>query len=96
MILRTGIDLIEIGRIQAAWARHGERFLKRLFTPVEVEACAGRAESLAARFASLAAKRLGQGSARLAGWKSKLQATSSKRPGYSCMVAPRARRASWV
>jgi holo-[acyl-carrier protein] synthase len=63
MILRTGIDLIEIGRIQAAWARHGERFLKRLFTPVEVEACAGRAESLAARFAAkeAVAKALGTG-----------------------------------
>lgn len=63
MILRTGIDLIEIARIQQAVARHGERFLQRIFTPAERQACAGRAESLAARFAAkeAVAKALGTG-----------------------------------
>jgi len=52
MILRTGIDLIEIARIRAAIERHGERFSRRIFTPVELETCAGRLESLAVRFAA--------------------------------------------
>jgi holo-[acyl-carrier protein] synthase len=63
MILRTGIDLIEIARIRAAIERHGERFSRRIFTPVELAYCAGRAESLAARFAAKEAvsKALGTG-----------------------------------
>lgn len=36
MILSSGIDLIEIGRIQKALERHGERFLKRIFTDAEI------------------------------------------------------------
>ncbi|MDI6769825.1 MAG: holo-ACP synthase [Anaerolineales bacterium] len=63
MILRTGIDLIEIDRLRAAVDRHGERFLTRIFTPAELEYCVGRAESLAARFAAKEAvsKALGTG-----------------------------------
>lgn len=63
MIVRTGIDLIEIARIQQAIARHGARFLQRVFTPLELQACAGRAESLAVRFAAKEAvtKALGTG-----------------------------------
>ncbi len=63
MILRTGIDLIEIARIRAAIERHGERFLKRVFTPTELKTCAGRLESLAVRFAAKEAvsKALGTG-----------------------------------
>ncbi len=63
MILRTGIDLIEISRIQTVLDRHGERFLKRVFTPAELAYCGGKAESLAARFAGkeAASKALGTG-----------------------------------
>jgi len=63
MILRTGIDLIEIARIRAAIERHGERFSRRIFTPAELAYCAGRFESLAARFAAKEAvsKSLGTG-----------------------------------
>lgn len=63
MTVRTGIDLIEIARIQQAVARYGERFLQRIFTLAELQACAGRAESLAARFAAkeAVAKALGTG-----------------------------------
>ena len=63
MILRTGIDLIEIERVQRAWERYGERFLNRIFTAAERKACAGKAESLAARFAAKEAvsKALGTG-----------------------------------
>ena len=52
MILRTGVDLIEIERMRQAIERHGERFLNRVFTPGELAHCAGRVESLAARFAA--------------------------------------------
>jgi holo-[acyl-carrier protein] synthase len=63
MILRTGIDLIEIARIRAAIERHGERFSRRIFTPAELAYCAGRVESLAVRFAAKEAvsKSLGTG-----------------------------------
>ncbi len=62
-MLRTGIDLVEIERIQTAIARHGERFLSRVYTPTERQDCQTRIESLAARFAAkeAAAKALGTG-----------------------------------
>jgi holo-[acyl-carrier protein] synthase len=63
MILKTGVDLIEIPRIQAAFDRYGERFLQRVFTQGEIEECRGRAEALAVRFAAKEAttKALGTG-----------------------------------
>jgi len=62
-MLKTGIDIIEIQRIQAALDRHGERFQKRVFTEREVLECRGRADALAVRFAAkeAAAKALGTG-----------------------------------
>lgn len=70
MKLATGVDLIEIARVESAIARHGERFLKRIFTPAEIKACGGRFESLAARFAAKesAAKALGCGIG-VVGWQ---------------------------
>ncbi|MCG2785840.1 MAG: holo-ACP synthase [Anaerolineae bacterium] len=63
MKICTGIDLIEIERIETSIARHGERFLARIFTPDERLSCAGKVESLAARFAAkeAVAKALGSG-----------------------------------
>ena len=63
MILKTGIDIIEIARIQAALDRHGERFLKRVFTDLEIFECRGMAEALAVHFAAkeAASKALGTG-----------------------------------
>lgn len=63
IILRTGVDLIEIRRIGEAMARHGERFLARVFTEAERRECGGRVASLAGRFAAkeAAAKALGCG-----------------------------------
>jgi holo-[acyl-carrier protein] synthase len=37
MILGTGIDIIEIDRIQRAVERWGDGFLKHVFTPAEIE-----------------------------------------------------------
>ena len=63
VMLRTGIDVVEIARFRQAIARHGERLLERLFTTQERAACHGNVASLAARFAAkeAAAKALGTG-----------------------------------
>jgi holo-[acyl-carrier protein] synthase len=37
MILGTGNDLIDIGRIEKTLARFGDRFINRCFTPEEIE-----------------------------------------------------------
>ena len=65
-----GIDIIEIARVRAVLERHGERFLRRVFTEDEVRHCRGRAPELAARFAAKEAvmKALGTG-ARGVGWR---------------------------
>jgi len=62
-MLRTGVDTIEIARVQAAIDRHGDRFLSRVYTEGELADCRGRTESLAARFAAkeAVAKALGTG-----------------------------------
>jgi holo-[acyl-carrier protein] synthase len=70
MILRSGIDLIEISRIEAVVARHGARYLERVYTPAELEQCGKSNESLAGRFAAkeAVAKALGTGIGEVA-WK---------------------------
>lgn len=66
-ILGTGIDMIEISRVEESRARFGERFLKRVFTDAEREYCRerkqGETQSLALRFAAkeAVAKALGTG-----------------------------------
>ena len=52
MKLATGVDLIEIARIEEVIARHGKHYLERIFTPAELEQCGKRTESLAGRFAA--------------------------------------------
>jgi holo-[acyl-carrier protein] synthase len=63
MELRSGVDLLEIERLQKALERHGERFLARIYTTAERELCEGNVASLAARFAAKEAvsKALGTG-----------------------------------
>jgi holo-[acyl-carrier protein] synthase len=63
MILRTGVDLIEIARIDEVVARHGKRYLDRIYTAAELEQSGGQAETLAGRFAAkeAVAKALGSG-----------------------------------
>jgi holo-[acyl-carrier protein] synthase len=70
MILRTGVDLIEIGRIEEVIARHGKRYLERIYTPAELQQLGHGAESLAGRFAAkeAVAKALGSGIGAV-GWK---------------------------
>jgi holo-[acyl-carrier protein] synthase len=55
MILGIGSDLIDIRRIEKSIARHGERFIQRIFTEVEqqrAEGRRGRIASYAKRFAA--------------------------------------------
>ena len=69
-MLRTGVDIIEVGRIDAAILRHGDRFFNRFFTLQELIEAEGRTPALAARFAAkeAAAKALGCGIGDV-GWK---------------------------
>lgn len=66
MIIGIGSDLIDIRRIEKSLERHGERFIKRIFTDVEQAKSEGRnqrAASYAKRFAAKEAcsKALGTG-----------------------------------
>ena len=63
IVLRTGVDLIEVERVRFALIRHGERLLERVFTPQELADCGDNVKSLAARFAAKEAvsKALGTG-----------------------------------
>lgn len=50
--LRTGVDIIEVHRIDEAILRHKQRFFERFFTERELIEAGGRTPSLAARFAA--------------------------------------------
>ncbi len=52
MMLRTGVDLIEVKRIEETIARFGDRFLHKIYTERELEYATGRPHVLAARFAA--------------------------------------------
>ena len=51
-IICTGIDIIEIDRIQNVLSRYGNRFLNKILTPDEIQYCRGRSPNLAGRFAA--------------------------------------------
>ena len=66
MIVGLGVDIAEVPRIKAAIERHGEPFLRRIFTPNEVKYCErfkNKFERYAGRFAAKEAtmKALGTG-----------------------------------
>jgi holo-[acyl-carrier protein] synthase len=66
VITGSGIDLVEIARIQRSVDRYGQRFLQRVYLAAEQAYCLRKrnsAESFAARFAAkeAAAKALGTG-----------------------------------
>lgn len=62
-MLATGIDVIEIARIERTLNQHGERFLERIFTPQEILKLHRQPSEVAARFAAkeAVAKTLGVG-----------------------------------
>ena len=49
---RIGVDVLGVERMAAAVRRSGEGFLRRAFTPAELEYCAGSPERLAGRWAA--------------------------------------------
>jgi holo-[acyl-carrier protein] synthase len=66
MIVGTGVDITEVPRIAATIERFGDRFVKRVFTDVEIRYCESKqnkAERYAARFAAkeAALKAIGTG-----------------------------------
>jgi holo-[acyl-carrier protein] synthase len=74
MIIGIGSDLVDVRRIERAIARHGERFLDRIFTETErarAERRANRVETYAKRFAAkeACAKALGTGFRRGVFWR---------------------------
>jgi holo-[acyl-carrier protein] synthase len=74
MILGIGIDIIEVERIQASYARFGDRFLNRILLPNEISYCLSHrvpGPFLAARFAAKEAisKAFGTGIGAQLGWQ---------------------------
>ena len=55
MVIGIGIDIIEIERIQESVDKFGDRFLNKIFTPLELDYCLSKPnkyQHLAARFAA--------------------------------------------
>jgi holo-[acyl-carrier protein] synthase len=74
MIVGIGSDLIDIRRVEKSLERHGERFIRRIYTDVEQarsDGRAARAASYAKRFAAkeACAKALGTGIAQGVYWR---------------------------
>lgn len=72
-ILGIGVDIVETARIEALIARHGDAFLRRIFTEGELQYCGAMkvsAQFYAARFAAKEAvsKALGTGIGSGVGW----------------------------
>jgi holo-[acyl-carrier protein] synthase len=68
--LATGVDLLEIDRLETVIHRYGQKFLDRIYTPQELSEVGANLASLAARFAAkeAVAKALGCGIGRVA-WR---------------------------
>ena len=72
-VVGLGLDLVEVDRLGAAIERHGERFLRRVFTEGERDYCDAKSEPAvfyAARFAAkeAVAKAFGTGIGADIGW----------------------------
>jgi holo-[acyl-carrier protein] synthase len=83
MIVGSGIDLVEIGRIERSIKRYGQRFLNRVYTEREQAYCLRKrqaSESFAARFAAkeAGAKALGTGISHGVNW---LEIEVGREPG---------------
>ncbi len=69
-MIRSGVDILEVDRVDRAILRHGDRFFDRFFTSRELIDCRGHTPALAARLAAkeAVAKALGTGIG-IVGWK---------------------------
>jgi holo-[acyl-carrier protein] synthase len=70
MRIRSGVDIVEVDRLDRAILRHGDRLFERFFTPQELIDSSGHTPALAARFAAkeAVAKAFGTGIGPV-GWK---------------------------
>lgn len=99
MIVGIGADIAEINRVEEAIARHGQAFLDRVFTPVEIEYCErhkAKFERYAARFAAkeAAMKALGTGWRRGVRWRDiEVKNEASGKPGLT-LAGPAAEHAA--
>jgi holo-[acyl-carrier protein] synthase len=89
MILGIGSDLCDIRRIEKTLARHGDRFIQRIFTPIErnrAERKANRTATYAKRFAAkeACAKALGTGMNRGVFWRD--MGVVNQRSGQPTMI----------
>ncbi len=86
MIIGIGTDIVSISRIEKTVKRFGDRFINRVFTEVEINACKDKSDQsphLAARFAAKEAvlKALGTGISQGIGFKDvEVTRESGKRP----------------
>jgi holo-[acyl-carrier protein] synthase len=74
MILGVGVDLVEVGRLERAVARHGEDFLREILSGREIDRCRRTSRFLPACAAVFAAKEavlkaLGTGRAGPVSWQ---------------------------
>ena len=74
MIYGTGVDLVNLGRMERVIRRWGDRFKERVFTPEEIAVCTGRPvphHAFALRFGAKEAfsKALGLGMRRGLRWR---------------------------
>jgi len=74
VILGMGVDIVQVARIERLWRRYGERFERRILTPLERQALLSAVEPvhlLAKRFAlkEAAVKALGTGFRGGIGWQ---------------------------
>lgn len=89
MILGTGVDIVEIGRMRQAHERWGDRLIHRILTPAELEGLRGKKDihpHVSARFAAKEAflKALGTGFARGISWHDmEVQREKGNRPFFS-------------
>lgn len=97
MILGIGIDVVDMGRIEAVLARQGRRFVRRILTPDEAAtyermARGRQIQYLAGRFAvkEAVAKALGTGIGGRIGWHDIITAQADGRP--TAVLSPGARR----
>ncbi len=101
-IIRSGIDIVEVDRLKNSINRHGERFLKRIFTAQEQVDCGGKVESLAARFAAkeAASKALGCGIGQVSWLEIEVTRNSDHQPelnlhGAAQMLAKKLKLTIW-
>ncbi|MBI2865837.1 MAG: holo-ACP synthase [Chloroflexi bacterium] len=89
---QVGIDMVEVTRLRRTLERWGPRFLRRIYTDSELQACHRRLPELAARFAAKEAvmKALGTGRQGV-GWRD-IEVLSSPRTQPQVRLYGRAER----